>query len=332
MKIIMHYADNFGCGFYRIQQPGKYIAKYHEVEITETIKLAERADIIVLQRQVENSIHQAAELRDHCTLIYENDDDLFNLVPYNKAFDHYQPRRQILLDYVNLCHGLQVSTQPLKEVHEKLHAGKNIEVLPNAIDFSLMKERKKNKSIILGFAGSHSHWKDLHIIMPAILNILRKNKNVVFHSIGFNGITKYGNVYRNIPFGQYKYTEFTQTVPELYDAIDFDIGLIPNEDIKFNKSKSNIKYLEYGAKGVAPIASKIYPFLNSIDPNKTGLLCKTLGAVMIDWERKIQRLIDDTQLRLSIQNNAYNHVKQNFDIENVVQQYLNYYETIQKHS
>lgn len=329
-KIIMHIADYYGCAFYRIHQPAKYLKEHFEIEVSDTIRLSERADCIVLQRQHDNSILQANELRKTCKLIYENDDDLFNMEKDNSASIIYLPKRQIMIDYVNMCHGLTVSTQPLAELYGKLTNIKSIAVLPNAIDFELIRERKKNKSIILGFAGSVSHWKDLYNIMPAIVNILRKNKNVIFHSIGFDGMTRQmGNIYRDLPFGQYKQTGWTNAGEELYDAIDFDIGLIPCEDIVFNKSKSNVKYLEYSAKGVASIASNIYPYATTIEP-EAGFLTKTRGAIIWDWQSKIQRLIDDTQLRLSFQNNAYNFVKQNFDIKNVVNQYVKYYKTIIK--
>jgi len=97
----------------------------------------------------------------------------------------------------------------------------------------------------------------------------------------------------------------------IYKTLDFDIGIAPLEDTKFNKGKSNIKYQEYALMNAAPICSDVYPYRKTITNWENGVLCK--GD---EWYDSLERLVTDHQLRRGIAMKAKKHVEDNYLLEN----------------
>ena len=79
--------------------------------------------------------------------------------------------------------------------------------------------------------------------------------------------------------------------------LKIDIGLAPLSDNTFNKSKSNLKVLEYGVLGIPTIASPVYPYSNTIKHEKDGLLVKNDYK---KWLKSLSRLIEDKEFRVSL--------------------------------
>jgi glycosyltransferase involved in cell wall biosynthesis len=74
---------------------------------------------------------------------------------------------------------------------------------------------------------------------------------------------------------------------------DFDIGLAPLEDTRFNASKSDLKLVEYSMIGLPVIASKVTAYVDSIRPGETGFLAKNPK----DWLRHLKTLVEQPEVR-----------------------------------
>jgi glycosyltransferase involved in cell wall biosynthesis len=74
----------------------------------------------------------------------------------------------------------------------------------------------------------------------------------------------------------------------------FDIGLAPLLDDVFHQSKTNNKFREYGACGIAGIYSDVSVYTGSVVDGKAGLLVKNNAEV---WYSAMKRLIEDEGLR-----------------------------------
>ena len=78
----------------------------------------------------------------------------------------------------------------------------------------------------------------------------------------------------------------------------FDIGLVPLNDIPFNRAKSFIKGLEYTASGITFVAQAL-PEYERRGEDGLGYVAVTAE----DWKRQVERLLDyKTRKRAAGQN------------------------------
>jgi glycosyltransferase involved in cell wall biosynthesis len=97
----------------------------------------------------------------------------------------------------------------------------------------------------------------------------------------------------------------------------FDIGMAPLVDNSFNRSKSNLRWLEYSSLGIPTVASNVGHFAQTIVNGKTGLLADTPE----DFTAALESLILDTKKRKAIAGEAKQEVFNKFNIDGVAQQY-----------
>ena len=118
------------------------------------------------------------------------------------------------------------------------------------------------------------------------------------------------------------------TDPELFnkkfseDLID--IGIVPivdPDENKFNKSKSNIKWLEYSHYGVPSVVSGFKPYVQHIDDGKTGLIAYDNQ----DWFDNLSKLIDDPLYRIKVGADAKKEVDLKFSIHNHAHKWYDLY-------
>jgi len=92
--------------------------------------------------------------------------------------------------------------------------------------------------------------------------------------------------------------------------LDAYIGLAPLTTLPFNKSKSNLKFLEYSYQGIATVASDFGPYAGTIEDGETGLLVRDNR----DWYNAIRNLIDDEAEHDRLVKNAKKFVENHYDI------------------
>jgi glycosyltransferase involved in cell wall biosynthesis len=85
-----------------------------------------------------------------------------------------------------------------------------------------------------------------------------------------------------------------------------DICLQPLDDTKFNRYKSDIKFLEAGAAGLAVIASPVV-YEDYIDHGKTGLIASSPK----EWKDLLMKLVKDVGYRKTLGANAKAYVREN---------------------
>jgi tetratricopeptide (TPR) repeat protein len=83
-----------------------------------------------------------------------------------------------------------------------------------------------------------------------------------------------------------------------------DIGIAPLKDSAFNRSRSDVKFLEYAISGIVPVMAHIEPYIESVNVGKTGFLFKDPGELIIN----INLLSQDHSLAQNIANNARQYV------------------------
>jgi glycosyltransferase involved in cell wall biosynthesis len=228
--------------------------------------------------------------RDGKALVFEIDDDLWNVHPSNKAPYKFFGRpdvRERLTHNVKISDLVTVTNEHLADEIRKINP--NVVVLPNVIAGHLLEhERERTGKLTIGWAGSSTHEGDLKVAASHVRRFLSKNPFVDMHFIGTD--------YSKMIGREARFTPWTDEVTSYQRSIDFDIGLAPLERTHFNASKSYVKALEYAALGIPIVASDYGPYHEFVEHGVTGFLVKT----DFDWMKYLRILVEDEDLRLAM--------------------------------
>ena len=167
------------------------------------------------------------------------------------------------------------------------------------------KARSESEDIVIGyFSGSITHNADFQIVLPALVAVMRKNKNV-----------------RLLIGGELTLPEELAEFSDRVDTFSFcgwqrltfhiakcDINIAPLVDTLFNRAKSENKWVEAALLKVPTIASNVGAFADSIEPGKTGILCKNDSA---SWESALEELVTSPEKRSELGNAAYEYCRKN---------------------
>ncbi len=170
---------------------------------------------------------------------------------------------------------------------------------PYAVDTSVFHRLQKtpHQHLIVGYAGSVNHNRDLALIAGVIPRISREFPDLKWEFIGClpDGVEPGPN----LTFSEFlsNYDAFLAT---LYRR-NWDIGLAPLLDTVYNQCKTDNKFREYGACGIAGIYSAIPPYTASVQHEITGLLTENTEDA---WYHALKRLILDDGLRKRLADNA----------------------------
>ncbi len=270
---------------YRVEMPMNELNRLgHEAQASTRIGAWARdeADVIVGQRicQVNPSImwlELAAERKRTGTgpaLVYEVDDDLFNIGPDNPLGEMFQdPRvRKIMFACIRAADAVTVSTEPLAELLR--HHNANVHVIPNAIraevlDVPAPARRGRDDGITrFGWQGSSTHVADWAIVRDPLADVMRADPNIRMRFLG----TAHPE---GLPLdrGRVDFRPWTTDLAEHYRRISrFDVTLAPLQDTMFNRSKSALRVQESLALGVPVIASNVPAYQGWVVNGKTGFL------------------------------------------------------------
>lgn len=298
MNIVIQPLRKNGCTFYRLLQPyGALKKRGHDVLFMDKsgdgMKMAqavENADIIVARDGGEALVEFVTENFPDKTVIYDMDDDLWDINPFSPAYRDYGTeevewngqmlwedgvgnfdieRNKQKADYrisvIEKCDFVTVTTDRLKErINE--HVDAEIKILPNAVDFDIWWDLplESADNIRMGWSGGASHYIDWHSIKDALPEVM-EDAELVLSGHKWEGTL--GGV-------EYEFHEWTDVEAHPYRqaALNIDIGLLPLADNDFNKSKSCIKWYEFAALGIPCVAANVAPYSDEIQHGVTGFL------------------------------------------------------------
>lgn len=285
---VFGFHDNSACGYYRITLPLDYLA-HKGWDVQTACGWDERArdfDVVIGQRVGRtHALPIWRRLRPDHRLVYETDDDFWTIDEWNlrARAEHSPAVIDAVEQAIRVAHVATVSTGPLAEVVAAHNP--NVRVLPNHIDGRLLgMERPRRDRLTVGWAGGDSHLRDWQELAPHLKRFLARRDDVDLHVIG----TDFARVY-GIPARVTGWQELWA----YYGSVDFDIGLAPLADTVFNRSKSPIKAVEYGALGIPVIASAVGPYADYVLDGVTGFLVRRDH----EWSRYLRLLVEDTALR-----------------------------------
>jgi glycosyltransferase involved in cell wall biosynthesis len=267
--------------------------------------------------------------------LVETDDNFIDVPPWNEAFHSFSPNsfnRKVAVNCMRAADGLIVSTPHLREIYTPFN--ENVHVIENSLDFR--GDRKfigwdkvsvrKHKGTRIGWIGGRSHFNDLMMVAPALHQVLQEHHDVTLCLVNsalkpscaalgkpypFEGLRNVHYADRSAPIN--RYAPFAA-------SFGFDIGIAPLVDCNFNRSKSNLRWLEMSALHVPTVASDISHFKQTIGSGRDGFLVKDNDLNV--WVQYLKALISMKGLREDVGRKAYERIKDDFNLKTNAAKYV----------
>ncbi len=243
-------------------------------------------------------------------VIYEIDDNLVDpLPPYHPVHDYYcRAIRNLVERSIRKADLVTVSTEALGERFSTLQD--RVAVIPNTVDLRFVnRSRNRTGKTRIGYSGTKTHDGDFEVVLPALKRLAdeyRGRLSLVFLGYvpealrGLDGIEEWQYTYA--------YSEYLKRLGRL----GIDIAIAPLTDEHFNFYKSNIKYVEYSASGIAGIYTRCRAYSDSVQHEVTGLLVDHKEG---DWYEATKALIEDPLTRKKLAASAERDVGERFVID-----------------
>jgi SAM-dependent methyltransferase len=307
-------AEPNACGYLRLFLPltKKIVRDYLDVRFVKLEDLPHyRADVVITQRTVINTSEEADQLIRYCRdtgarLVFDLDDDLLSLPDHHPEQGQYDTFRPIGLRLAAEADEFWASTQSL--ANRFIGIAQQISVVPNRLDdriWSVCADEvaHPSRSVRFLYMGTQTHRPDFDQLIKPTLSHL---KNEFGDRIQLDLI---GVANEPGPGGEWNIVQRPAEIGSSYPAFAtwlqslgaYDVGLAPLLDAVFNRCKSDVKWLEYSAMGLATIATDLPSYNQSIEHERTGLL---VAANANDFREAMHRLIVDFELRQMIRRNA----------------------------
>lgn len=340
-----------GVDFVRILQPMKALNGYKndDVEITTKVydpkkdgsfdwrEIFEEYDVVYFNyttNDIGYAVMGTLAQKYGRKLIVDVDDDLFNIATNNPAYEAFKPGswgRTVVRAVLNDVHHVTVTNRHLKHLlmNETNKGDGLITVLPNYIDLNLYKHRSpfKDRGYYKAIHfGSSTHMSDLYSepFFKAVDRVMKEYPNFSFVSVGAF-VPKYkdrwGQRYEQ-GFGDPDLLKWITMMPKFMDDADF--AVVPLIDNVYNRSKSSIKFLETSSYKIPGIYQNIRQYKEVIQNGINGYLVTTED----EWYNSIVSLINDSKLRKSMGEAAFNTVEKDWQQKNQLDKYAQLFKRV----
>lgn len=294
------------CARIRVLAPSEFLSDGMELQwavkldadgSTVDISLAQWADLIIIQRFFPTAVTAPIIellLASGKPVIYETDDLLLELPSSNPHQQSAEAAKPFILDLISKASAVTVSTEEMRQAFAPYH--RNIHVLPNLLDHRLwtapFPTSPKGAPVVIGYAGTPDHRADLELLEEVLERISAKyGSRVAFRFIGCDT-----ERIRKLPgFSSLTFQQGYENYAKTIQMAGIDIGLVPLADNRFNRCKSNIKWLEYSACGIAGIYADLPPYRSCVRNGQTGIL--VAGNAVAAWTEAIEELIENPDRR-----------------------------------
>lgn len=321
MRVTWYLSDLHACGHVRGEVVAREFNQRYpndEMVCKTDVLLSDfyKSNVMVFQRisQPELVTKIAAARNMGIRVVYDLDDDFFSTPPeFTGPWKYYsQPAVQASIrQAMNTADFVTCSTEALARQLPGVAAPRV--VIENVIDTTVWEparaSRKPTDTVTIGWMASGSHMIDAPLVLPALRAIMERHTNVRLHLIGWVGWQQLGEDFR--PFADRIKSEPWIPIWDLPAAMaDIDIGLAPLVDNPYNRAKSNIKWLQYGALAVPCVASRLDPYAALTD-GVDGIL---VGYDPGGWQNTLEDLVCDHARRKAVGEAAYRTVRERYDV------------------
>lgn len=284
-------------------------------------------DLLIIHRMVNGYYARARKLIEFASakgipIVYETDDLLLNVPACHPDKAHLDERLLSTLEATLCADGVTVSTEYLREklsvFHQRSHVAPNRLPAPiwNTMEAAYQRRAQnpgERGAARIGYLGTATHRPDFAAIAPALREVLRAYPRVELIAFGVPLPAELADL-PNARFQQptrharQSYSEYAREAAEL----NLDIGIAPLIDSEFNRCKSLIKHLEYGALGLVGVYSDVDPYHSGVRHGETGFLAASLA----DWQAILTTLIESPDERVRVRDNLHGEISEHWTLAN----------------
>lgn len=268
-------------------------------------------------------------------MVMDCDDAIWEIMSDNPVYESFKKGSENLRNFTAICREVDYMTTTSKFLrnvisHHTLKQTNLIKILPNFVDLSLYKYQpafKDTYDITLLHFGSTTHFIDLQSeeFEKGIDMVMREYPNVIFKTVGAMIPAykhKWGQRYQNSYGHQDLYKWVNERFPEF--MAETDILVVPLDINTYTKCKSSIKFLEASSAKKAGVYQRIRQYDEVIEQGVNGYLAYTAQ----EWYESIKKLIDDKEHRRQVGENAFNTVKEGWQMKDHVDLYAKLFKDI----
>jgi glycosyltransferase involved in cell wall biosynthesis len=177
----------------------------------------------------------------------------------------------------------------------------------------------------VGYMANTGHTHDLRLVLPAIVQFLRRNPHVHFELFGSiprpPELEEFGERFETAPQVQ-NYAEFLSELAKR----QWDVGICPLLPTPFNLVKANTKWVEYTSVGAAVVASRATVY-DECCADDCGLLADTID----EWVAALETLVKDPAARFAQATRAQDKLNRVYSPEGLRAQVLDVFAQAQRH-
>jgi hypothetical protein len=255
--------------------------------------------------------------------IYHIDDDLLNVpasIGEKKAMIHNAPERLFALEHLlQSCDLVYCSTQKLQQQLKTLGIRTPVRAGEIYCPGHIIAPAELRPVQRIGYMASADHAQNLEMMLPAIIEILRRHPTLEFELFGSIPTPPelaqfHERVTRSPPV-----TNYGRFLEE-FAKREWDIGICPLRPIHFNMMKANTKWVEYTSIGAAVVASADTVY-NGCVSNGCGFLAKDIAEWLVAFE-----MLLDPELRYARVKTAQYKLRQDYTINRLLEQVIDVFD------
>jgi len=297
---------------YRIGQPAEAMGRLPGIMVINVTSMSPflkeiclRADALVLHLIGEQDMLPivAERKRRGLATVFEISDNFLAFPPRASIKSWFNDPVNLATTFqlVRLSDAVQGVSEILLEQFSFLHDHRA--VFENQIMEMGSIHQTPGDEIVIGWAGSVGHTEDIKSIAHVLQDICRVHSNVRFAFMGNR--RQYEQVFGSVVNQHFSYTQ-PGNLSDYYHFLDgLDIGLAPLLATPYNVCRSDVKFIEYASRGVAPVVSDVSPYKKHARHGVNALLfgdAESLRSVL-------EGLIHDESFRRRLKQEAYDYVR-----------------------